>query len=499
MNIETTKSSVLSLPVGLAVIFVSELSEERMESKRNEFEELFGKGFLKMMDAKSFAGKQGEQILFPTPDVIPASFVLVLGVGKKSEITLETLRELSGKVFQSAMQVGAEEIAIPLSSEILRKGHEREAAQSFSEGLLLAHYHFGLYKEGPKHRPVKSYLALTKGMDTKEVKKGIQKAEILADGVNLARDLVNTPALDMTPTRLANTATSIANASEGMIKVEVLNRKQCEKLGMGAYLAVAQGAIEEPKFIHLHYKPKQKAKRTIALVGKGVTFDSGGLSLKPADYMMAMKSDMGGAATVLGVFSTLDRLKVRTEVHGFIAATENMPSGTAIRPGDVVKAMNGKTIEILNTDAEGRLTLADAMTYAATFEPDVMIDLATLTGAVVVALGEEVAGVMSDDKALVKEILDASKVTGEKCWELPLEKRYKSLLDSDIADIRNIASSRYGGTLTAGLFLQAFAPENIPWAHIDIAGPAFAERPMASYLQKGATGFGVRTLINMMD
>jgi len=248
--------------------------------------------------------------------------------------------------------------------------------------------------------------------------------------------------------------------------------------------------------VHLVYKPKRKAKKKIALIGKGLTFDSGGLSLKPADAMVNMKCDMAGAATVLGVFSVLEVLQVPHEVHGFFAACENMPSGHAIRPGDIVKMMNGTTVEIANTDAEGRITLADTLTYAQRYAPDVMVDFATLTGACLVALGEEIAGILSTSPVWKKHFLAAAKTVGEKMWELPLEQKYKKLLESDTADLRNLGN-KYGGVLTAGLFLEHFVGKT-PWIHADIAGPAFAEKAFEPYIAKGGTGFGVRSCLQFL-
>jgi leucyl aminopeptidase len=245
------------------------------------------------------------------------------------------------------------------------------------------------------------------------------------------------------------------------------------------------------------YKPASRVRKKIALVGKAVTFDSGGLSLKPADYMTSMKIDMAGAADVIAVFSILSELAPKHEIHGIFGAVENMPSGSAIRPGDVVHALNKKSIEILNTDAEGRVTLADTLSFACKKKPDMIIDLATLTGACMVALGEEITGVMSNNPELANKILVAANAAGEKMWELPLEKNYRPLIKSDIADVKNIGG-KYGGALTAGLFLQEFVNKEIPWAHLDIAGPSFAERPINAFEQKGATGHGVRTLIEFI-
>ena len=274
----------------------------------------------------------------------------------------------------------------------------------------------------------------------------------------------------------------------------MLERADCAKLGMGAYVGVAQGSHEPPKFIHLTYKPKGRARKRVVVIGKGITFDSGGLDLKPADGMYRMKDDMSGAAAVLGLFQALPKLALPVEVHGLIAATENMPSGTAQRPGDVVRAMNGLTIEIGNTDAEGRLTLADALAYAAKeIKPDEMVDLATLTGAIVIALGMGLSGVFATDDGLAGRVLGAAETAGEKMWRMPLHDEYKEGIKSDIADLNNISSQRGGGAIVAGLFMRDFTGGR-PWAHLDIAGTAFTERELPLG-PKGATGVGVRTLL----
>ena len=274
-----------------------------------------------------------------------------------------------------------------------------------------------------------------------------------------------------------------------------MDKSACDKAMIGAFLGIAQGSDHPPFFVHMSYRPTG-AKKHLALVGKAVTFDSGGISIKPAEAMYTMKLDMAGGAAVLGVFKILARLKPNVIVDGIFAACENMPSGKAIRPGDVVKAMNGTTIEVLHTDAEGRVTLADALSYAVKQKPDAIIDLATLTGACMVALGEEITGLMSNNPKLENKLLTAAATAGEKMWSLPLEKNYKRELKSEVADLRNIAG-RYGGALTAGLFLQEFVA-NIPWAHLDIAGPSFAERPINAYTGKGGTGAGVRTLLELL-
>ncbi|MEK9155049.1 MAG: leucyl aminopeptidase [Patescibacteria group bacterium] len=422
--------------------------------------------------------------------------VLFVGLGDGADLSLEAIREMTGHAVAAARRLGAKVLTIKVPT------FDNDVA-AVVEGMVvaahLADYAFDTYKKANGAKRLKDFtLVLENGRDLLKARKAVERGNAIASGVSIARDLVNMPAHVMTPSALAEAAERIAKEGGRTMKLKVLDKDACEKLGMGAYLAVSLGADNPPKFIHLSYKPERPTKKRLVVVGKGVTFDSGGLSLKPADAMMTMKCDMAGAAAVLGFFSALAQLRPRVEVHGIVAATENMPSGKAIRPGDVVKASNGKTIEILNTDAEGRLTLADALTYAKKLEPTAMVDLATLTGACVVALGEEITGLMSNNDDLAGAILSAAGRAGEKMWRMPLEKRYRSLVESDIADLRNIATTRYGGSLTAGLFLEEFV-DGLPWAHLDIAGPAFAEKPMASYIGKGGTGHGVRTLVELVE
>jgi leucyl aminopeptidase len=299
------------------------------------------------------------------------------------------------------------------------------------------------------------------------------------------------PANDMHPSYLAKLAVDIAK--EARLEVKVYDRAACNKMGMGAFLGVAAGSAQPPKFIHLTYKPARRAHKRVAVIGKGITFDSGGLDLKSAEGMLHMKDDMSGAAAVLGIMRALPALAPMVEVHGLIAATENMPSGSATRPGDVLRAMNGTTIEVGNTDAEGRLTLADAICYA--FDrahADETIDMATLTGACVVALGPLCSGLFSNDQALADRLLAAAEAAGERVWQMPLIDEYRDNLKSDVADFNNVGP-RGGGAITAGLFLKEFAGDR-PWAHLDIAGPAFVDKDMPLG-PKGATGAAVRTLL----
>ncbi len=497
MEIQIIKGDILKQSADLLVMGTYE-----QENTKNPFMEtlnvaLHGK-LLKRMKTSNFEGKVGQQLLLPAPDMMDVDYVLIVGLGPMMQGAADAARQASGIAVQTAKKLGLSTIALEFLGEDDDQFDAHAVAQGMVEALLLADYDFVLYKETAEIAVITSVTIVAEdGRDAMKARRVLDDTTHIADGVNVARDLVNTPAGDMTPTRLAEAAKEIAKTSD-MISLKILDKKECEKLNMGAYLSVAEGSEAPPKFIHLTYTPTKKAKKRVAIVGKGVTFDSGGLSIKPSNSMMTMKCDMAGSATVLGLFATLGRLQPSVEVHGIIAATENMINGKATRPGDIVKASNGKTIEVLNTDAEGRLTLADALHYAAGLEPDYTIDLATLTGACVVALGEEISALHGNDDELNGKILDAAKRSDEDMWLMPLPSRYASQIKSDIADLRNIAKTRYGGSLTAALFLQNFVAEGMKWAHIDIAGPAFAERPIGSYLQKGGTGYGVRTLARFL-
>lgn len=495
MTITVTKGSLFESGAELLVLPIFASANFDAHSLKG-IDENLKKRVAKAAKALEFSGQAGQTLLLPVPAGSMADELLLVGVGeKRRETLLSALRELAGLVVTTAKRRGLRTAAIDLSA----KDFKDEAAEAIVTAASLADYSFDTYRQTNSSKKMGTLdILVADSRMAQAMRKRLEHAQIVVDGVTIARDLVNTPAQEMTPTHLAEAAQEIAKASNGLVKVKVLHRDECAKLKMGAYLAVAQAADHEPKFIHLTYTSPRPTKKVLAVVGKGVTFDSGGLSLKPADAMMTMKCDMAGAAAVLGFFATLARLKPRVNVHGVIAATENMVSGKAIRPGDIVRAANGKSIEILNTDAEGRLTLADAFTYILKEKPDAMIDLATLTGACLVALGEEITGLMTNDRTLGRRVLDAATNVGEKMWELPLEPRYRDLIKSEIADLRNIATSRYGGSLTAGLFLQEFV-EGQPWVHLDIAGPAFAERPMSSYLGKGGTGHGVRTLVDFVE
>lgn len=435
--------------------------------------------------------------MIPTHGLLPAKRLVLVGLGAKKNVAAEGVRRASAHLVRRFSKQGVTELTVVLP-DILPAA---VAAESLMEGMLLAQYRYSKYRTPApdEKKDVETCTVLV--ADTarlRQAQAGAEAVATLVAGVTLARDLVNESASVATPKHLADTAKDIAKKFPTRVTVEILNRAQCAKLGMGAFLAVASGAHEEPYFIHLTYTPTRKAKKTVAVVGKGITFDSGGLQIKSDHGMQTMKCDMSGAAAVLGLFQVLPALKLPVKVHGIIAATENMPGPGAYKPGDVVRSMSGKTIEIGHTDAEGRVTLADALSFAVKLEPDAMIDLATLTGAAVVALGEEVAALMTNTPKLGEKVKQAAELSGERFWELPLVEEYRDLIKGTHGDVSNSGSTRYGGTITAGLFLREFVGD-VPWVHLDIAGPAWAERDSIPYVPKGGTGFGIRTLVRFLE
>lgn len=431
--------------------------------------------------------------LIPTLGLVPAKNVLLMGLGDSKKTDLETFRRVGARIYQVANQVRALNVVTQVFPTKLEKITASEAQQALVEGIELAGYQFTTYTKPKKDAHKINSISFIVPEKTKaaELKKATDKAIALSEGTMLARDMVNTPAHDMTAMAMA----AIAKKAKG-VRVKVYNKAQIKKLGMHLYLSVNAGSFHPPAFIEMHYKPKGKAKKRICIIGKGVTFDSGGLSIKPAKGMETMKDDMAGGAGVIGYMSIIARLNPQVEVYGFVAATDNLVDAHATKPGDVIKAMNGKTVEILNTDAEGRLTLADALTYASKFKPDYMVDAATLTGACLVALGDRYSAVMGNDAELIKKLIESGLYTTEKIWELPLAEEYKNELKSPIADLKNVGSG-YGGSINGGLFLQEFV-DKIKWAHIDIAGPAWTEKPK-EYETRGGTGVMVRTWARFVE
>jgi len=442
------------------------------------------------MTEAGFEGKACETLAVPA-GALGARGVLLVGVGDKKAVTVDGLRRAAAVVVRRSPK--AKTIATTLLDTVPVGGDRAAAAQALAEGAALGAYKFLRYKQKSDAPALEKLVVLGKKDDATQ--QGLDRGVAVANAVAWARDLVNEPAGAMTPTQLAEEARRAAE--EGGLDFEVLDEVEIANQGLGGLLGVSLGSDQPPRLVKLTYTPATKPTATVALVGKGITFDSGGLSLKPAEGMETMKTDMSGAAAVIGAMSVLRQVGVPVKVIGFVPTTENMPGGRAIKPGDVLKIRNGKTVEVLNTDAEGRLILADGLSLAAEEKPDAVIDLATLTGACMVALGIKVAGLMGNDDAWIGQVRDAAERAGESVWHLPLPQEYRKDLDSEIADLKNISGGRYGGALTAGLFLSEFI-EGIPWAHLDIAGPARAPSE-DGYITKGGTGFGVRTLVEVLS
>ena len=423
---------------------------------------------------ESFTGKKGDIFSIHTQKEYPSTYILGIGLGEEQELDSNTIRENIAKAVKKCIELKAKTIAFDIDTNI-----------AFSVpviiGTSLVNYHFDKYKNKKEHRISEIYLSNV-------VPEAVEAAKNVTGAIKLARNLANEPAQFATPSKLAE----IAQGLEGISTV-IYDEAKIRELGMGAYLAVAQGSIQPPKFIHMKYIPENPKKR-IAIIGKGLCFDSGGLDIKPAASMLTMRDDMSGAACVLGVMKAIGKIRPDVEVHGIIAACENMPSGSSYKPGDIVTAKNGKTIEVDNTDAEGRLTLADALCYACELGVDEVIDIATLTGACMVALGNAASGIMGNNDEFVKDIIKTGEYSGEKFWQLPMWQEYRDNMNSDIADMKN-TGTRNGGASAAGMFLKEFVTDNVKWAHLDVAGTAFLDKPFKEF-SKGATGVGVRTLLS---
>jgi leucyl aminopeptidase len=432
-----------------------------------------------------FTGKRDETAVF-YPSSGPKR-VLLVGMGKADAVDGNAVRRAAAHAARRAVELGASSLAFALAGEIASKVEAEQLGRAVMEGAGQGGWVFERLRS---KRETKADLStvhiLTTADDRAATERGRKVGVAVAAGQAFARDLQMRPGNHCTPTHLAAEAKGLAERHGH--KVSVKGPRQMQKEGMNALLAVAQGSAQEPRFITLEYRGAGSSK-PVCLVGKGVTFDSGGISIKPALNMEEMKFDMSGAAAVLGTFEALGRLKPRVNVVGLIPTTENLPSSTAVKPGDVVKTHFGKTVEIINTDAEGRLILCDALSYARRFEPACILDIATLTGSVVIALGDQATGLMGNDDDLLREVREAGTGTGEPCWELPLWEEYGQQLKSDIADIKNVGG-RPAGSITAGWFLKEFI-EKHPWAHLDIAGTAWLERERPD-IAKGPTGVGVR-------
>lgn len=446
-------------------------------------------GVLKELIAEAeFKGKAGSIAVTRVGSDSPVRKIIVAGLGKPEAVTLDSFRRAAAVVARAAKKEKLKTLGLHLP------GHNDPAlsAQAIAEGINLALHEDHRFKSEPEENNTNGRLERIELLGLGEQTQAIERAHQICTGVILARELVAAPANVVTPLMLAETAEAIA--TEHGLNVEILEKSDCERLGMGAFLGVAQASDLPPKFIHLTYKPEGTPQRKLAIIGKGVTFDSGGLNIKGSGSgIETMKMDMGGSAAALGAAKVIGQLKPDVEVHFIVAATENMISGHALHPGDILTASNGKTIEINNTDAEGRLTLADALVFAEKLGVDAIVDLATLTGACVVALGDDIAGLWTPQAELATQLTQAAELAGEKLWQMPIEEKYFEGLKSPIADMKN-TGPRAGGSITAALFLKQFIKDT-HWAHLDVAGPVWTDKENG-YNSSGATGYGVRTLVN---
>lgn len=448
----------------------------------------------RLIEQGEIKGKLNEVTLIHSMGKVAPERVLVLGLGKQEKFTLDTIRGVMATGCRFLSRVGAKRVSTIVHGAGVGGIAAENSAQAITEGSVLGLYKFRKHvTKEPEFGEIEELLIVERSQDRLPLlEEGVKKGSILAQATNLARDMVNQPANHMTPTDMARTAEAVAG--EAGLEFSVLERDDMERLGMGGLLGVAQGSRQQPKFIILKYGGGEPGGEALALIGKGLTFDSGGISIKPSERMDEMKGDMAGGAAVIAAMKAIAELKPRIDVVGLVPATENLPDGSALKPGDVLRAMNGKTIEVANTDAEGRLILADALSYANKQGFSPLVDVATLTGACIVALGNVCTGVLGNSRELVEKITRAGEEAGEKIWQLPLYDEYKEQNKSEVADIKN-TGGRYAGAITAAQFLAEFSGST-PWVHLDIAGTSYLDKERGPFV-KGGTGVAVRTLVNL--
>ncbi len=464
-----------------------------VDGMAKSIDDLAGSAVSGALAAGEVKGKFGETVLAYAADR-PFRRVLAIGLGTAAKFEIASLARYAAIAVRQLGRRNVRSFALVLPE--CARGREIEAASFVAEGAIAGSFETTVYQGSPEKRiAVSEVTVLSEGFDAAALERGVTRGTAIGEAVNLARRLAITPANDMTPSILAERATEAAK--DASLHVEVLDEDAARREGMGSFLSVAQGSAQPPKFIVLRYEGDPGSKELLALVGKGITFDSGGISIKPADRMEEMKYDMSGGAAVIAAMSAIGKLKPKLNVVGIVPATENMPGGKATKPGDIVKAMNGKTIEVINTDAEGRLILADGLCYAKKLGATRIVDVATLTGAVVIALGHAAAAAVSNDDAFAKEFLAAARAAGERFWQMPYYDDYSTQMKSDIADLKN-TGGRAAGTLTAAAFLRAFVDDETPWLHLDIAGTAYLDGE-SGWQAKGPTGIPVRSFVALAE
>ncbi len=498
IQISTRKYSDVNAPVIAVAVFKDEKAESGI---LQELDNLTGGILRSVFDGEELKGKDGETaFLHLAPnEKIKANRLLLVGVGDKVEYNSTKIAQFAGTVARFCRSKNIKSFALVPRAENNDASKADETAQAAVMGAITSLFELDKYRTKDKEeRTIEGFTLVIENGDDEKMKKGVERGQIIGDSMNFTRELANEPGNYLPPAEMAKRAEKMA--AEVGLECKVLDEADCEKLGMGSFLSVGAGSEQPSKFIVLRYNPagsNSGSKDLVALVGKGITFDTGGISLKPGENMDAMKYDMTGGGTVMGAMRAIAMLKPSIPVMGIIAAAENMPDGKATKPGDIVTAMNGKTIEVLNTDAEGRLVLADAVAYAAKEGATHIVDMATLTGAVIVALGDIHTAILGNDQTWTDEIINSGKEVGERFWQLPMDKEYFELIKSPIADIKNIGAGRKAGTIVGAAFIAEFA-EGTKWAHLDIAGTAWHDdaKPFRS---KGPSGVAIRTLINIIE
>ena len=493
MEVKADARKFYEIECDALVVGVYEGEKPEESNALAELDKRSGGVITSLIENGELSGKSGEIVYLHNPGDIAAKRLLLLGAGKLADYTPDVVRRVAGTAARFLRAKNVRTFSFLRRSQIPLG----EAVQAGVEGAVLSLWDANKYQTSDKEEKIiEQLIVATVEGDSQELAKGAERGQVLAEAANLAREIINEPSNFMTPTELARQAEEVAQKYG--LEIDVLDEARMKELGMGALLGVSQGSAEPAKLIVMTYTPSAAPANdeTIAIVGKGVTFDTGGISIKPADGMEKMKYDMAGGATTIAAMRAIAQLKPAINVIGIVPAVENMPSGRAQRPGDVVRSMAGKTIEVINTDAEGRLILCDAVSYAIKLGATKIVDLATLTGAVSIALGDVYVAVLGNDQQWIDDVINAGKASGEKIWQLPLDREYRDQIKSDIADIKNVGG-RKAGTITGAYFIREFVGDT-PWAHLDIAGTAWNDSSKP-YLSVGPTGVCVRTLVNLVS
>jgi len=493
MEVRVISGDIMNLPFGAIIVNLFE-GVESPAGATGAVDKALGGAITQLISEGEIKGKLNEITMIHSLGKIEPARVIVAGLGKEKDLDLRRIGGVTAEACRFLRKAGVMRVGTVAHGAGTGGIDAEKSAQAVTEGAILGLYAFRKHQTKKQEQKETEELVIVERDESKlpQIERGQARGKVLAEATNLARDMANEPANYMTPSHMAEVATKVAQ--DWRLECQVIEREEMEKLGMGALLGVAQGSTQPPKLIILSYKGGNSEKSALGFIGKGITFDSGGISIKPSEGMGDMKGDMAGGAAVIAAMRAIAELKPEINVTGVVPATENLPSGTALKPGDVLKALSGKTIEVANTDAEGRLIMADALSYARKLELSPLVDVATLTGACHIALGAFCSGAFGNDQELVDKVIEAGREAGERMWQMPMYEEYKEQNKSDIADIKN-TGGRWGGAITAAQFLAEFAEET-PWVHLDIAGTARSEKDKG-FLVKGETGVAVRTLVNL--